>query len=106
MPDGRNSGTDETRPMTSTTWRSSTLFLLAVSIAACGGAAAATTGTITPTTSTSGAPALNALPLGDGKVSTSPRVGYVYSCQTTFGGGGANGATPWITGSSWDLTAK
>jgi len=91
--------------MTSMTGRSAALFLLAVAIAACGGAAAATTGTTT-TTSTSGAPPLTALPLGDGKVSTSPRVGYVYACQTTFAGGGATGATPWITGGSWDLTAK
>ena len=92
--------------MTSTTRRSAALVLVAFPLAACGGAAAATTGSITPATTTSGAPALTALPLGDGKVSTSPRAGYVYACQTTFGGGGANGATPWITGSSWDLTAK
>jgi YHYH protein len=54
-----------------------------------------------------GAPELNALPLGDGNVSTSPRVGYVYSCQTTFGGNGAPaGKAPWIVGTSWDQTAK
>jgi len=53
-----------------------------------------------------GVPAVTALPLGDGKVSTSPRVGYVYSCQTAFTGGGATGATPWISGTSWNLTAK
>ena len=52
-------------------------------------------------------PALSALPLGDGKISTAPRVGYVYACQTTFGGNGAPaGKAPWIVGTSWDQTAK
>ena len=60
------------------------------------------TGAITPV----GVPPLTALPLGDGHVSTAPRVGYVFSCQTTFGGGGATGAAPWISGSSWNLEAK
>lgn len=49
---------------------------------------------------------LHALPLGDGKVSTSPKVGYVYSCQTSFNGGGAEHAGAWIQGSTWDLTQK
>ncbi len=46
------------------------------------------------------------LPLGDGKVSTRPQVGYVYSCQTHFQGGGAQHAGDWIHGTTWDLTAK
>src|ERR1700733_1271424 len=46
------------------------------------------------------------LPLGDGKISTSPQRGYVYSCQTQFGGGGAQEAGPWIHGDTWDLTEK
>jgi hypothetical protein len=54
---------------------------------------------------------LTALPLGDGKISTSPRAGYVYACQTAFGRGGGRGpgrggSAPWISGTSWDLTAK
>ena len=58
-------------------------------------------------TTSSAPPALSALPLGDGKVSTAPRAGYVYSCQTSFGGnGGATGKAPWIVGTSWDQTAK
>lgn len=64
----------------------------------------ATTGTTNNTNS--GAPSLTAIPLGDGKVTTSPRVGYVYACQTTFGGGGSAGSSPWISGASWDFTAK
>jgi len=28
------------------------------------------------------------LPLGDGHVTTSPQIGSVYSCQTSFNGGG------------------
>ena len=50
-----------------------------------------------------------ALPLGDGHVSTSPRVGYVDSCQTSFGGrGGAQTVGPWINSAAgtWDRTAK
>lgn len=45
------------------------------------------------------------LPLGNGHVSPEPRVGYVYSCRTTFNGRGAHGG-PWITGSEWDPAAK
>ena len=50
-----------------------------------------------------------AVPLGDGKVSTSPRIGYVDSCQTHFGGiGGAQAVGPWINtaAGTWDSTAK
>lgn len=46
------------------------------------------------------------LPLGDGHISTSPRVGYIYSCQTSFNGGGAAGSAPWIQGSEWDPESK
>jgi hypothetical protein len=47
------------------------------------------------------------LPLGDGKVSASPREGYVTSCMTGFrGGGGAQRDGPWIHGETWDLTQK
>ena len=48
------------------------------------------------------------LPLGDGKVSSSPQRGYVYSCQTQFNGGGAEGNPPWIDTSdgTWNLKEK
>jgi hypothetical protein len=46
------------------------------------------------------------LPLGDGKVSTSPQKGHIFSCQTQFNGGGAQGSKAWINGQSWDLTKK
>lgn len=49
---------------------------------------------------------LAALPLGDGHIGTSPRVGYVDSCTTTFGNGGAMRDGPWIHGTTWDSTAK
>jgi YHYH protein len=80
------------------------LTLLAIA-AACGGATA--TSTPDSTTVQGAAPELNALPLGDGNISTSPRVGFVFSCQTTFGNNGAPlGTAPWITGSKWDQTIK
>ncbi len=52
-------------------------------------------------------PPLTALPLGDGRVSTGPRGGYVFACRTTFGANGAPpGSAPWIAGATWDQTAK
>jgi hypothetical protein len=47
-----------------------------------------------------------AIPLGDGKVSTSPKVGYVYSCQTAFRTGGASHDGGWIHGDTWNLLQK
>lgn len=48
------------------------------------------------------------IPLGDGKVSSSPKIGYVYSCQQTFNanapGASTNGS--WIHGSTWSLPEK
>ena len=49
---------------------------------------------------------LHHLPLGDGKVSSDPRRGYVMSCMTAFRGGGAQHAGPWIHGDTWDMTQK
>ena len=50
---------------------------------------------------------LTHLELGDGKVSTSPRVGYVYSCMTSFNGSGAQGTGDWMNGDgTWDATKK
>lgn len=46
------------------------------------------------------------LPLGDGNYSTSPKKGYVYSCQTSFAGGGSEKNGAWISGNTWDLTKK
>ncbi len=49
-----------------------------------------------------------AIPLGDGKVSTTPQVGYVDSCTTNFKGGGARHAGSWIntTAATWDSQTK
>src|SRR3954468_17435232 len=61
----------------------------------------------TPTQTSDAAPSsVGTLPLGDGHVSTSPRVGYVYSCQTSFGAGGASATGPWIEGETWDPSLK
>jgi hypothetical protein len=48
------------------------------------------------------------IPLGDGKVSTVPKAGYVDSCTTNFRGGGAEHAGPWINASNdtWDSKTK
>ena len=45
--------------------------------------------------------------LGDGRVSTTAKPGFVLSCQTDFSHGfGATGAIPWIHSGTWDLAAK
>ncbi len=52
---------------------------------------------------------LMALPIGDGKYTTYPQVGYVYSCQATItGGGGASVDGPWIDldAGTFDFLAK
>lgn len=88
--------------------------LAIVVLAGCGGTAAAVTANSsgahyasTPTSKGPVNPA--ALPLGDGYVSSSPKVGYVDSCITHFSGtGGASVNGPWINESkkTWDLTTK
>jgi hypothetical protein len=47
------------------------------------------------------------LPLGDGHVSTtSAKRGWIYSCGSPPGGGGAQANGPWIHGTTFDLMAK
>jgi len=49
----------------------------------------------------------HALPLGDGKTSSSPQRGYVYSCRNNWqSGGGAQHTGEWIHGEHWDMTQK
>ncbi|MBS7807357.1 YHYH protein [Variovorax sp. PCZ-1] len=51
----------------------------------------------------------NRLPLGDGKISATPRQGYVMACRSNFpGGGGAHRVGEWIdkTAGTWDPSAK
>ncbi len=72
--------------------------------------ASGTTAYTCPAATTS-AGALNcaALPLGDNRYSTAaPAVGTVYVCSVPSGGGGADGAAPWINtaASTWDALTK
>ncbi len=47
------------------------------------------------------------LPLGDGKVTSTPRQGYVMTCDTRFpGGDGATRSGDWIAHGTWDPDAK
>ncbi len=49
------------------------------------------------------------LPIGDGKYGSSPKIGYLYSCQTSFSGnaGGAMTDGPWIkSDGTFDFNAK
>jgi hypothetical protein len=48
------------------------------------------------------------LPLGDGRVGSNPRRGFVMSCMTQFNGHapGAQRVGEWIHGDTWDLTQK
>jgi hypothetical protein len=94
-------------------WPSAAIAVLA--LAGCGGVAAIATGASShasayATTPTSPGP-INpaAVPLGDGYVSTTPKVGYVDSCVTHFGSiGGARTDGPWIDTKThtWDYDTK
>jgi YHYH protein len=54
-----------------------------------------------------GEPDLTALPLGDGRTTTtSPQRNYLYECRVQAGGGGASSTGSWIHGSTYDLTKK
>lgn len=51
--------------------------------------------------------ALFALPLGDGKVSITPKKGYVYSCQSQFDSSAHPPVlSPWIIGKTWAAAKK
>lgn len=39
--------------------------------------------------------------LGDGKISSAPRKGYVFACQSRFNGGGAFRTGPWVRDGKW-----
>lgn len=90
--------------------------LSAMLLSACSspaGAAAAhtatSTATATSTSTSAGAGGINlqALPLGDGHVGSTPQVGWVDACNTSFPSrGGASQDGPWIHGTTWDATAK
>lgn len=92
--------------------RQCSLALGSVLVAGCGGAAviaSANAHKYATTPVSPGALSLTALPLGDGYVSTTPKVGYVDSCQTHFGGiGGAQVDGPWINtkAKTWNYTTK
>jgi hypothetical protein len=61
---------------------------------------AAPTATVAPVSS-------GLLPLGDGHLSTGPERGAVWSCTTTFGGGGAFVDGPWLLADgTWDPLLK
>src|SRR5262245_55350410 len=50
---------------------------------------------------------LRRLPLGDGKISNGPRVGWIWACRVEPGAGGAHRKGPWIRADgTWDSTAK
>jgi hypothetical protein len=98
-------------------FRWTSIAIAALALAGCGGAAAVAvaTGALAgspkyATTPTSAGP-INpaAVPLGDGYVSSTPKVGYVDSCVTHFGGiGGARTDGPWIDTKThtWDYLTK
>lgn len=50
---------------------------------------------------------LTRLPLGDGKISTQPKVGYIWACRVDPNAGGAFRNGPWIrSDGTYDFTAK
>ncbi|MBI2705577.1 MAG: YHYH protein [Actinobacteria bacterium] len=68
-----------------------------------------TASTTTTTTTPSSTVDPTALPIGDGKYTTAgPTKGYIYSCQSTFNGGGASATGSWFNADTgtWDSTTK
>src|SRR5262245_53799793 len=51
---------------------------------------------------------LRRLPLGDGKISTEPKTGWIWACRIDPQAGGAFRAGPWIdqAAGTWDQTRK
>ena len=82
-----------------------TIILSGLGILGC--AAAVTSSTVTSTVAAN-APDQTKLPIGDGKVGSSAKVGWVFSCQTRFPpAGGAFKDGPWIkSDGTFDFTAK
>jgi YHYH protein len=83
-------------------------FAFILLFAGCGSAGTTSQSSSTSTTTTNTGLDLTQLPLGDGKVSTSPQVGYVDSCVTSFNGGGASTVGPWVNtaAGTYNFTAK
>jgi hypothetical protein len=81
-------------------------------LTACGGSAIAAHqsggGRYAKTPTSPGALNPRAVPLGDGYVSSRPKVGYVDSCTTQFGGGGSQTEGPWINSKAktWNYETK
>jgi hypothetical protein len=71
------------------------LLLCSIVLAGCGTAAAT-------------APDKTKLPLGNQKTSTTPKQGYLWSCQQSFNPNapGPQAEGPWINGDTWDMTEK
>lgn len=47
------------------------------------------------------------LPVGNGKYSSAPKQGYIWTCSQTFAGGGAHASGAWMNGDgTYDFTAK
>jgi hypothetical protein len=92
--------------------------LLVFALCGCSGGGGSTSGAIvsmttpspTPTSSSTAASPtdLTRLPIGDGKLVTTPQVGYLDSCQTTFNGGGATSTGAWYNAAAgtFNLTIK
>ena len=77
-------------------------------LALLGGTAAAST-TAAPSTRVSGPVDPTAIPLGDGNLSSTPKVGFVDSCMNRFPTiGGAQAVGPWVntTARTWDSATK
>jgi len=51
-------------------------------------------------------PLATTLPVGDGRVSDHPQVGYVYACNRNFRAGGARHVGAWFDGDTWNPLEK
>ena len=90
-------------------WQATASVALVAAVATVAASAGFGAGPYATTPTSPGAVNTAAIPLGDGYLSTSPKVGYVDACQIQFGGiGGAQAVGPWIdtTARTWDSATK
>lgn len=85
-----------------TVFKISSVIILGLGVQSCAFAADATQTPTTSATTSNGATGQR-IAIGDGKISDSPKVGYVYSCQSRFNPNapGAQASGSWIQGNYW-----
>ena len=74
----------------------------------CGSSTSTTTSSPVSTPTFTDTTDLTKLPVGDSRYTTTPTIGYIFTCSQSFSGGGASAVGPWLnsTSNTFDFTAK